>query len=88
MVVPSFFTCSEGTAPRGTRSDVLDVNRETGRAGGEELRMCVEDVGTGVGRERLSSNRSLDLFKPLGHAGDDERGSKAGNREAAVFFCS
>ena len=44
---------TEGSAPRGTRSEALDsVRSRTGRVvglgGGEDWRISVEDVGTGV----------------------------------------
>lgn len=48
--------------------------------------MCVEEVGTGVGKEPFPSYASRDLFNDLGNAGGEEKGSNAGRREAAGFF--
>ncbi len=65
-------------APKRVRAnDFLD---------GDELRICVEDVGTGVGKPSFPSNVSRDLFKFFGSTGDEDKGSNAGKRDAADFF--
>lgn len=48
--------------------------------------MLVEDVGTGVGNDSFPSNVSRDLLSCFGNAGDEEKGSNAGRRDAADFF--
>lgn len=53
---------------------------------GDELRICVEDVGTGVGRDSFPSNVFRDLFRFFGSTGDEDNGSNAGRRDAADFF--
>jgi hypothetical protein len=53
---------------------------------GEEVRIAVEDVGTGVGYVVCPSNASRFRFGGLGNAGDDEKGSKAGRRDVVGFL--
>jgi hypothetical protein len=54
--------------------------------GGEEDGIAVEEVGTGVGYVTTSDMASRDRFRTRGSAGEDEKGSKAGRRDAAVLF--
>lgn len=62
--------------------------RATEFFGGDELRIAVEEVGTGVGNDSFPSNVFRDLFSDFGNAGDDVKGSNAGRRDAADFFLS
>jgi hypothetical protein len=55
---------------------------------GEEVRMAVEDVGTGVGYVVCSSNASRFRFGGLGRAGEDENGSKAGSRKVVGLLAA
>lgn len=50
------------------------------RREGDEVKMAVEEVGTGVGYVLVSSNVSRLLFSGRGKAGEDEKGSNAGSR--------
>ena len=88
VAVPSPLTRTIGRVLRGVLSVLLNNARASDLLGGDELRMWVEDVGTGVGKDSLPSNTSLDLFRTFGRAGEDDRGSNAGRRAAAVFFLS
>ena len=51
--------------------------------GGEDVRMAVDDVGTGVGYVTSSLRASRFRFGGRGSVGDEENGSKAGSRDAA-----
>ena len=51
--------------------------------GGEDVRMAVDDVGTGVGYVTSSLRASRFRFGGRGSVGDEEDGSKAGSRDAA-----
>lgn len=51
--------------------------------GGEDDRMAVDDVGTGVGYFTSSSRASRLRFGGRGSVGDEENGSKAGSRVPA-----
>ena len=51
--------------------------------GGEDVRMAVDDVGTGVGYVTSSLRASRFRFRGRGSVGDEENGSKAGSRDAA-----
>jgi hypothetical protein len=80
----------EGTEANGARSDNAETVR--GRMGrlardfdGDEERMCVEEVGTGVGYLALSSRSPRVRFRGRGKAGD-EKGSNAGRRDDTVFL--
>ena len=54
---------------------------------GEDVRIAVEEVGTGVGYVVCSSNAASRVrFSGLGNAGEDEKGSKAGRRDVVVLF--
>ena len=54
---------------------------------GEDKRMAVEEVGTGVGYVVCSSNAAFRVrFSGLGKAGEEEKGSKAGRRDVVVLF--
>lgn len=53
---------------------------------GEEERMAVEEVGTGVGYVGCSFNASRLRFRVLGSDGEDDNGSNAGRRDAADFL--
>ena len=86
MDVPSPFTRTVGSEPRGVLSVVLKSVRASESFDGEEVRMCVEEVGTGVGKDGLPSNMSRDLFRFFGSTGDEDNGSNAGRRDAADFF--
>jgi hypothetical protein len=50
--------------------------------GGEDVRMAVDDVGTGVGYVTSSLRASRFRFGGRGRVGDEENGSKAGSRDA------
>lgn len=52
---------------------------------GDEVKICVDEVGTGVGYFACSSYVSLVLFNGRGRAGD-EKGSKAGSNDDGGFF--
>ena len=84
--VPSSFTRTVGKEPSGTLSVLLNRLRANDLFGGEELRICVDDVGTGVGKDSFPSNKSRDLFRVFGKTGDEDNGSNAGRRDAAAFF--
>lgn len=86
MGVPSSFTRTDGSVPKGTLSVPLKRLRANDLLGGDELRMLVDDVGSGVGRDSFPSNTSRDRFRGFGRTGEDERGSKAGRRDADNFF--
>lgn len=81
----------EGREPNGVRSDRVD---EFARRGGfdletregEEVSIAVEEVGTGVGYVVCSSNASRFLFRGLGRAGEEEKGSNAGSKDDVVLF--
>lgn len=88
MVLPSLLSVIAGTAPRGVRSEsveyvrgILDFNCKTRE--GDEVKMAVDEVGTGVGYVVCSSNASRLRLGGLGRAGEDVNGSKAGSREVA-----
>jgi hypothetical protein len=51
--------------------------------GGEDVRMAVDDVGTGVGYVTSSLRASRFRFGGRGSVGDEENGSKAGSKDAA-----
>ena len=51
--------------------------------GGEDVRIAVDDVGTGVGYVTSSSRASRFRFGGRGSVGDEENGSKAGSRDTA-----
>jgi hypothetical protein len=51
--------------------------------GGEDVKMAVDDVGTGVGYVTSSLRASRFRFGGRGSVGDEENGSKAGSRDAA-----
>ncbi len=77
-----------GTAPSGVRSESVEAGLTVSDANvrmrdGEDVKMAVEDVGTGVGYVVCSSNASRFRLRGLGKAGEDENGSNAGNREVA-----
>ena len=77
-----------GTADKGARSEPAEkVRRVEERAaatpGGEEDRILVDEVGTGVGYETAGSRATR--FDGRGREGDELKGSKAGNREAGRF---
>lgn len=81
----------EGREPNGVRSDRVD--EFVRRAGfdletreGEEVSIAVEEVGTGVGYVVCSSNASRFLFRGLGRAGEEEKGSNAGSKDDVVLF--
>lgn len=79
----------DGTDANGARSDKVETFRASaGRFArvfeGEEERMCVDEVGTGVGYLVFSSKSPRVRFRGRGSAGD-EKGSKAG-RSAEVAF--
>ena len=62
--------------------DILLCNPDRGRAGGDDGRMPVEDVGTGVGYCLTSSRRSSNLrLVGRGRPGEEERGSNAGSSD-------
>lgn len=65
---------------------VLKSVRASESFDGEEVRICVEEVGTGVGKDGFPSNVSRDLFRFFGSTGDEDNGSNAGRRDAADFF--
>jgi hypothetical protein len=50
--------------------------------GGEDVKMAVDDVGTGVGYVTSSSRASRFRFGGRGSVGDEENGSKAGSKDA------
>lgn len=82
-----------GTVDKGARSDSVDKDRLTGgltpaARGGEELSICVDEVGTGVGYVRVSSKTSRVRFSGRGKAGDEDRGSNAGSKEEIDLFIS
>ena len=77
-----------GSAPKGTLSVVLNRSRARDLAVGDELKMCVEEVATGVGRKSFPSNTLRDLLRFFGKAGDEDKGSNAGRSDAADFFLS
>jgi hypothetical protein len=54
--------------------------------GGEDVRMAVDDVGTGVGYVTSSLRASRFRLGGRGSVGDEESGSKAGSRDAAGFL--
>lgn len=72
-----------GSVPRGARW--LEVRTKGGRAtrGGEEDRIPVEDVGTGVGYLRRASVPVFWRLTGRGRAGEEDNGSKAGSRDDA-----
>lgn len=77
---------SVGTADRGARSDAAEKvrradAREAAIPGGDEDIICVEEVGTGVGYVDTAGSRAT-RFWGLGREGDEDKGSKAGNRDA------
>ena len=51
--------------------------------GGEDVRMAVDDVGTGVGYVTSSLRASRFRFGGRGSVGEEENGSKSGSRDAA-----
>lgn len=76
---------------KGARSDNVDRERCVlglmfEARGGEELRMWVEEVGTGVGYVRVSSKASRVRFSGRGSAGEEEKSSNAGSNDAAAFL--
>ena len=75
---------TEGTAPRGTRSE--GFRERFGLRRGELERIPVLDVGTGVGYLRCASWPTFWRFIGRGRAGDEERGSNGGNRDGAGLF--
>jgi hypothetical protein len=82
-----------GTEESGARSDTEDwVRCRPGlpfcKGGGEEDRIPVVDVGTGVGYFLYAASccegePSACLFEGRGRAGEEEKGSKAGSSEGA-----
>jgi hypothetical protein len=71
-----------GRSESGARSESVDrVRWRAGRRGGEDGRMPVEDVGTGVGYDTCSSSMALNLRLLGSPRGEDEKGSKAGSNE-------
>ena len=79
-------TRTVGSEPRGVRSVLLKSVRANESFDGDELTICVEDVGIGVGKDSFPSNVSRDLFRFFGSTGDEDNGSNAGRRHAADFF--
>ncbi len=83
----------EGTAESGARSETEDWVRcrpglSSGMRGGEEDRIPVVEVGTGVGyfsyaASRREGENSACLFEGLGRPGEEEKGSKAGSSDGA-----
>jgi hypothetical protein len=51
--------------------------------GGEDVKIAVDDVGTGVGYVTSSLRASRFRFGGRGSVGDEENGSKAGSRDTA-----
>lgn len=79
-----------GTVDRGLRSEPAEkVRRVEDRAaatpGGEDDRIWVDEVGTGVGYFKTSGSRAT-RFEGRGREGDELKGSKAGSREAGRFM--
>jgi len=75
-------TITVGRSDSGARSDSDDrVRCRPGRRGGDDGRMPVEDVGTGVGYDSCWSSMALNLRLLGSPGGEEENGSNAGNRE-------
>jgi hypothetical protein len=82
-----------GTVESGARSereDCVRCNPGLGRVirGGDEDRIPVVDVGIGVGyfwyaASRCDGEKTACLLEGRGKAGEEDRGSKAGNNEGA-----
>jgi len=81
-------TTTLGRSDSGARSESVDkVRCRAGRRGGDEGRIPVEDVGTGVGYDTFSSSMALNLRLLGSPGGEDENGSNAGSNEGCrVWF--
>lgn len=87
-VSPFAFSTTDGTAESGARSDTEDwlrVRLPRG-LGGDEERIPVLDVGTGVGYLRWAFAPVACRFAGRGRPGDEESGSKGGRRVGAGRF--
>lgn len=83
-ISPFSASSTDGTDPRGTRSEGLRAS--CGLRRGELDRIPVLDVGTGVGYLRWASWPRFWRLSGRGRAGDDERGSNGGRRDGADLF--